>query len=68
MAMAIHEAKQKVAQIAMGDLLGMSEPPEGVPDNYPFNACAWRDWFPARWYDELENVIRFVYRNERIPD
>ena len=64
----LEEAKHKVAQVAMGDLYGMSEAPEDRPDNYPFNACAWRDSFPVEWYDELEEVIRFVYHNERTPD
>ena len=65
--MALPEAKDKVARVAMGDLLGWSAPPEGVSDNYPFNACAWRDWYAPEWHDELEEIIRFVYHNERLP-
>lgn len=65
--MEIREAKLKVASVAMGDLYGGSEPPEGREDNYPFNACAWRDSYPEEWRDELEKVIRYVYRNEKIP-
>ncbi len=65
--MALQDARDMVARVAMGDLLGMSEPPEGVQDNYPFNACAWRDWFAPEWRDELEDVIAFVYHNERLP-
>lgn len=65
--MALAEAKVMVAHVAMADLLGYSTAPEGVADNYPFNACAWRDWFPSEWYDELEDVIVFVYHNERLP-
>jgi len=66
-----NEVKDMVGRVAMGDLVGASEPPEGVPDRYPFNACAWRDWFceeHSEWYDELDNVIAFVYHNERMPD
>ncbi len=64
----IEAAKRKIARIAMADLGGASVPPEGVADNYPFNACTWRDSFPTEWYDELEAVICFVYSNERLPE
>jgi hypothetical protein len=65
--MTLEDAKVKVGKVAMGDLFGASEAPEGVADNYPFNACTWRDSFPLEWQDELEQVIRFVYHNERLP-
>lgn len=61
------EAMQKIARVAMADLLGASEPPEGVEDKYPFNACAWRDSLPPEWRDEAEAVIRYVYHEEEIP-
>ena len=64
----LEEAKHTVGQVAMADLYGMSTAPEDKADNYPYNACAWRDSFPAEWYDELEEVIRFVYQNERLPE
>ncbi|KKM23932.1 hypothetical protein LCGC14_1610260 [marine sediment metagenome] len=35
-------AIRHVAQVAMADLIGTSEPPEGTDDQYPFNAVAWR--------------------------
>lgn len=63
----MQEARLKVAQAAMGDLLGCSEAPEGKVDNYPFNACAWRDSFLAEYREELEEIIRFVYHNETLP-
>ena len=65
--MTLTEAKEKVARVALADLLGASSPPEGVTDNYPFNACAWRDSYPVDWRDELEQVIRYVYHEERLP-
>ena len=69
--LAMHAARQKVARVAMADLLGASTPPDGMTDNYPFNACAWRDYFTRvheEWYDSLDRIIDFVYHNERIPD
>lgn len=65
--MTLQEAKEKVARVAMGDLLGASEPPPGRADNYPFNACTWRDSFPVEWRPVLEQVIRYVYHNEKLP-
>ena len=62
------EALKKVACVAMADLFGCSEPPNGTPDSYPFNACRWRDTFPADWQHELEAVIRYVYHHEDIPE
>ncbi len=62
------QAIRHVAQVAMGDLLGMSEPPDGVDDQYPFNAVAWRKSLPAEWQDEAEEALAFVYHNERMPE
>lgn len=62
------EAIRKVAQVAMGDLLGASEPPEGIADNYPFNACAWRDSLPEERQADAEQAIRYVYQNEQLPN
>ena len=61
-------AIHKVAQVAMADLIGTSEPPEGVPDQYPFNAVAWRKSLPAEWQDEAEEALVYVYHNERMPE
>lgn len=60
-------AARKVARVAMGDLLGASEPPTGVADAYPFNAPAWRDTYPSHWRPMLERVIQYVYSEESIP-
>ena len=62
------EAQRKIARVAMGDLIGTSEPPEGMPDQYPFNAPAWLPTFPAEWRDSLRAIIGDVYENEAIPD
>ena len=62
-----NEALLKVARVAMADLIGCSEPPEGMPDHYPFNACAWRDALPLEWREEAEAVIGYVYCNEHVP-
>ncbi|KKN17574.1 hypothetical protein LCGC14_0964400 [marine sediment metagenome] len=62
------QAIRHVAQVAMGDLLGMSEPPDGVADQYPFNAVAWRKSLPEEWQREAEEALVFVYHNERMPE
>ena len=60
------EAIRKVAQVAMADLIGCSEPPEGVDDNYPFNAVAWRKSLPEEWQAEAEQALIYVYHYERM--
>lgn len=62
------EAMRKIAQVAMADLLGYSEPPEGEQDAYPFNAVAWRKSLPNEWQKDAEKVLVYVYHNERFPD
>ena len=62
------EALKKVARVAMADLMGYSEPPDGVEDNYPFNAVAWRKSLPLAWQREAEAVLVYVYHNEEIPE
>ena len=61
------EAVRHVAQVAMADLLGCSAPPEGIEDNYPFNAVAWRKSLPQEWQAEAEEALRYVYHNEKMP-
>ena len=68
MAITIQEAKRTAASIAVGDLLGYSEPPEGVEDNYPFNAVAYRKTLPKEWQAEVEDVIVYVYHHEQWPE
>jgi len=65
--MTLIEAKRKIARIAMSDLLGCSEAPEGMPDNYPFNALKWLDVYPQEWHDELHDTIVYVYHHEKLP-
>ena len=62
------QAMLKVAHVAMADLMGCSEPPDGVPDNYPFNAVAWRKSLPTEWQRDAETVLVYVYHNEQMPD
>lgn len=62
------KAMQKVAQVAMGDLIGCSEPPEGVEDHYPFNAVAWRKSLPKEWQKDAERILVYVYHNEKMPE
>ena len=62
------EAMKKVAQVAMADLMGCSEPPPGVPDRYPFNALAWKKTLPAEWQADAERVIVHVYHTETMPE
>ena len=62
------EAMKRVAQVAMGDLIGYSEPPPGVPDNYPFNALAWKSTLPVEWRADAERVIVHVYHTETMPE
>ena len=61
-------AIRHVAQVAMADLIGTSEPPEGTDDQYPFNAVAWRKSLPEEWQDEAEEALAYVYHNERMPE
>ncbi len=63
----LQEARKVIGAVAMGDLLGASEPPPGVPDNYPFNACKWRDAYPVTYKAALEEVLAFVYHNDDLP-
>ena len=62
------EAMKKVAQVAMGDLMGCSEPPPGVADHYPFNALAWKKTLPIEWQADAERVIVHVYHTETMPE
>lgn len=66
--MSKEQAIRHVAQVAMADLIGTSEPPDGADDQYPFNAVAWRKSLPADWQDEAEEALVFVYHNERMPE
>lgn len=66
--MTYQEAMRKVARVAMADLLGYSEPPEGVRDEYPFNAVAWRKSLPVEWQRDAEAVLVYVYHHEEEPD
>ena len=61
------QAIRHVAQVAMADLIGTSEPPESVHDQYPFNAVAWRKSLPEDWQDEAEEALTYVYHNEKMP-
>jgi len=61
------KAMLQVAQVAMADLLGASEPPEGEPDRYPFNACAWVKKLPQEWQADGERIITYVYHHEKLP-
>jgi hypothetical protein len=61
------EAMRKVAQVAMADLVGCSEPPPGVADHYPFNALAWKKTLPNEWQADAEKVIVHVYHTETMP-
>ncbi len=61
-------AIRKVAQVAMADLIGCSEPPDGTPDNYPFNAVAWRKNLPLEWQDEAEAALAYVYHHDCLPN
>lgn len=62
-----NEAIRKVAQVAMGDLFGSSEPPDEIPDNYPFNAVAWRKSLPIEWQEEAEAALCYVYHHDAMP-
>lgn len=61
------EAMLKVAKVAMADLIGCSEPPDGEPDRYPFNARACVDKLPEKWRADAERVITYVYHHEEMP-
>lgn len=61
------EAMLKVAKVAMADLIGCSEPPDGEPDRYPFNACAWVKKLRQEWQADAERIITYVYHYEAIP-
>jgi hypothetical protein len=63
----LEEAKRVVGHIAMGDLMGASEAPPGVPDASPFNACRWRDAYPATYRAALEEVLAYVYHHDDLP-
>lgn len=60
-------ALRKVARVAMGDLIGVSEAPEGIADNYPFNAPKYADQLPEPLRSEAHRIITYVYRQERMP-
>ena len=62
------KAMLKVAKVAIADLLGYSEPPEGQQDNYPFNAIAWKNSLPVEWQKDADRVIAHVYHHETIPE
>ena len=53
-------AMEKVAKAAMGDLIGCSEPPEGVADNYPFNAPKWAESLPEEWRKDAHDIVAYV--------
>lgn len=61
------KAMEKIGQVAMGDLIGCSEAPGGVPDNYPFNAIKWVEALPEEWRRDGERVMVHVYHHEEIP-
>lgn len=63
----LEEARRVVGGVAMGDLFGASEPPPGIQDAYPFNACRWRDAYPDTYRAALEEVLAFVYHNDDLP-
>lgn len=62
------EALLKIAQTALGDLLGYSQPPLGARDEYPFNAVAWRRTLPDEWQAEADEVLAYVYHHEAMPE
>lgn len=61
------KAMRKIAQVAMADLIGCSEPPEGKEDHYPFNAVAWRKTLPREWQADAERILVHVYHTETMP-
>ena len=61
------KAMEKVARVALADLLGCSEPPDGVDDNYPFNAVAWVKSLPDEWQKSGHQIVIYVYHNEKMP-
>lgn len=58
----LESAKKRAASIAFADLIGTSG------DGYPFAAVKFRKSLPAEWQDEVEDVVVFVYHNERKPE
>ncbi len=64
----LEEAKRQAAQTAMADLLGCSEPADGQPDEYPFNACTVLKVIPPAWRNEVDAVIAYVYHHEDLPE
>lgn len=61
------EAMEKVAQVSMADLIGYSEPPEGMQDQYPFNALAWVKALRAEWQPDAHRIVVYVYHEEKMP-
>lgn len=62
------KAMKKLADVAMGDLIGSSEPPPGSAESYPFNAVRWVDTLPAEWQAHGHWVVGQVYLTDRRPD
>ncbi len=61
------DALKAVARKAMDDLMGYSTPPQGKPDNYPFNAPLLCRTLPADWQEAADAVVAFVYQYETLP-
>ena len=64
----LEEAKHTAADLAIGDLMGWSQPAEGLEDAYPFNADAYARSLPPVMCNEVLEVVAYVYHNERRPD
>ena len=61
------QAKVIACRKAMADLYGCSEPPEGIADNYPFNAVAFLKTLPEVWRADINEAIAYVYHHEHYP-
>ena len=55
-------------QETMANLLRTSQPPEGVADNYPFNAAAWVRVLFVEWEADGPRSVEYIYHQERMPD
>ena len=63
----LDEAKRWAAKAALGDLFGLSEPIEGQPDSYPFNATTILKVIPITWRRQADGVIAYVYHHDDLP-
>ena len=63
----LQEAKHKAANLAIGDLMGWSQPAEGLEDAYPFNADAFARSLPPVMCNKVLEVVAYVYHNEKRP-